>query len=233
MEVKSQGVAARRANDASRSHHHNAAPAGTTQPAPSWPGIALRRLSSICSLCPSSPGPLPHPPRCPHLVDDARARLPEADAILGAGGGQEVVHLLVHLRAGRKAGKSGGVRVAAQRVKRGRPHGVGTPARQQAQHRWNNGNSRPATSRRSISRTLLARSRSALPPNELSLRAEGWGGDEGHTQTEVQARMAAGRSCVIRLSHPSHGHSMPARLWLWPPLGPHRSAWGAVVPSIR
>lgn len=153
--------------------HHTAC----TKRPPSWPGIARRRLSPICSLCPSSPGPLPPPPRCPHLVDDAGAGLPEADAVLGAGGGQEVVHLLVHLRAGRKASKSRNVRVAAQRVKhvskaqqRSRPHGVGTPAWRQAQHRWNNGNSRPAASRRSISRTLLARSRSALPPNELSLR---------------------------------------------------------------
>ena len=33
----------------------------------------------------------------PHLVNDSRARLPEADAVLGTGSGQEIVHLNVGL----------------------------------------------------------------------------------------------------------------------------------------
>lgn len=37
-----------------------------------------------------------------YLVDDAGAWLPEADAVLGAGGGQEIVHLLVCLDGGRQ-----------------------------------------------------------------------------------------------------------------------------------
>lgn len=41
-----------------------------------------------------------------HLVDDAGARLPEANAILGASRGQEVVHLLVGLNGSRQVGNA-------------------------------------------------------------------------------------------------------------------------------
>jgi hypothetical protein len=41
-----------------------------------------------------------------HLVDDAGARLPEANAILGASRGQEVVHLLVGLDGSRQVGNA-------------------------------------------------------------------------------------------------------------------------------
>ena len=60
------------------------------------------------SSCPRRPlltdqegSPLLRPPQggqaLPYLVDDPRARPPEADAILGACGGQEIIHFLVYV----------------------------------------------------------------------------------------------------------------------------------------
>lgn len=52
----------------------------------------------------------------PHLVDDAGARLPEADAVLGPRRGQEVIDLLVHVLGKLQVGLATILALPAQRV---------------------------------------------------------------------------------------------------------------------